>query len=116
MIDFIILSLLPSISISEDEKVKLLLLKRKSLYILTSIRFETHPGIQRATVSSNMEFIKLELYPYIFNVLFLANPLNVSATEPLSYVCSNNIKVKKVVKLELSFYTRNISATIKKID
>lgn len=51
MTNFIILNSLPSISILKDEEIKLLLLKKKFLYILALIGLKIYPSIPKTIVS-----------------------------------------------------------------
>lgn len=104
-----------SIFIFKDKKIKLLFLKKKSLYIPALIELKTHHDVQKAIVISDIECIKLKLCFYVSNPLFLAGFLNIFAIELLLYIYSNIIEAKKIVKLKPLFFIYNIFAIIKKI-
>lgn len=100
---------------TEDEKVKLLFLKRKSLYVLALVGFEIYLGIQKAIVFDDIKFAKFELYPHVSNFLFLAYLLNALAIELSLYVHSNNVEAKKVSKFKPPSYICIIPTIVKKV-
>lgn len=67
------------------------------LNFLVLISLEIQFEVKKDIIFSDKKFVKLELYPKVFNALLLINSFNTIIIKLLSFIYSNNAKAKKII-------------------